>query len=393
MNLIEGLATSGLELRGLRPAPFQSYGSIRLVPILRDEVRDDLRLARRFYGGTAGVVQLDGRNQEKRFTAYWSYIPHALVMTWRDGDAPVACMGSHLGKGDGKSLHLGPFSIRLLHRMARREKGNRLRFLPLHVAMEGYLAIHFGGPSVAWEEYSRRALTRGLSPREESAAGGWQLPGLDEALRIFEIHPSQVGMAVFVADALASIFVVPCPEDYGELHRSLLEDFYGELLLTYGTLYGSTSSLNPSLDEARVASMADLRREVQRMRDELAEFTGLMMDGLLARPLEAQRVYQAGPFEMLRFMTDLAPDQENHLGEAIFSPDGTVQYLKTFRLSRAQTRRAYLLKLLALADWNLDLAAERLSQTRADVIMRLENAGFGYLLRPDVLAMARRRRQ
>ena len=31
------------------------------------------------------------------------------------------------------------------------------------VALEGYLALHFGGPSVAWSEYSREALRRGLT--------------------------------------------------------------------------------------------------------------------------------------------------------------------------------------------------------------------------------------
>lgn len=35
------------------------------------------------------------------------------------------------------------------HRLAKRRPGDRLRFLPLHLALEGYLALHFGGPPAA----------------------------------------------------------------------------------------------------------------------------------------------------------------------------------------------------------------------------------------------------
>src|SRR4051812_370152 len=56
--------------------------------------------------------------------------------------------------------------------MARRIDKDRLRFLPLHLALEGYLALSFGGPEIAWEEWSRRAIDNGLSPRAEEAYTG-----------------------------------------------------------------------------------------------------------------------------------------------------------------------------------------------------------------------------
>lgn len=73
--------------------------------------------------------------------------------------------------------------------------------------------------------------------------------------------------------------------------------------------------------------------------------------------------------------------------------DGTLEYLKTYRLSAAQTRRAYLIKQLAHAEWNLERAAGNLKTTRDDLVARLSNAGFGYLLKESVLEAALRRQQ
>jgi hypothetical protein len=56
-------------------------------------------------------------------------------------------------------------------------------------------------------------------------------------LRVFEIHEGQCGVLVFVADHLASAFVVPHPEDYRLLHRTLIEDFYGELIFQSSHLH------------------------------------------------------------------------------------------------------------------------------------------------------------
>src|SRR5262249_37036439 len=144
----------------------------------------------------------------------------------------LAAVGTQLGKDRRTSAVGGVF-----HRMAKRQDGNRLRFLPLHLAMEGLLALHFGGPTVQWGYFSREAVSKGMSPRVETSVPGWAVGGFEEALRVFEIREGQVGVLVFVADALATAFVVPHPDDYRALHDSLIQDFFGELIWQYAILY------------------------------------------------------------------------------------------------------------------------------------------------------------
>jgi hypothetical protein len=102
------------------------------------------------------------------------------------------------------------------------------------------------------------------------------------------------------------------------------------------------------------------------------------------------QLYTAGPFSLQRFITDLHLKDENHIGEAIVRDNGELEYLKTYRLSAAQTRRVYLLSQLAACGWQLDRAAERLGNTREDFVLRLEKAGFGYLLNNQLLERARK---
>jgi len=87
-------------------------------------------------------------------------------------------------------------------------------------------------------------------------------------------------------------------------------------------------------------------------------------------------------------MTALQPQRENHLGEAIVRKDGTLEYLKTYRLSAAQSRRAYLLSQLANHGWHIKETANALRLTYDDFILRFEKAGFGYLLKEHVLKAA-----
>lgn len=376
-------------LRGLEVAPSQVWGGIRIVPLLRQEIREDLRLAKRSYAEDLMVVSLDGELLAPG-VKYLSYVPHGLVVSWSTDGTASAAYGTQLDSRDGKRFAKGPCSVRVAHRMVRREDKNRLRLLPLHLAMEGFLSLHFGGPQVAWSEYSRRATSTGLDPRTEHSLLGWAIPGLEDALRVFEIHERQVGVLLFVADALASAFVVPHPDDYRALHRTLLEDFYGTLLFHYG-LHATTSSMEASIDEQSVSSLADLRRELGKMRAEWGAFHHEMANGLFGKQLRSERIYRAGPFELQRFTTDLNPSEENHLGEAIVREGGELEYLKTFRLSAAQTRRAFLLAQLASQNWNLDATAVLLKQSKAELVRRLEKAGFGYLLKEHVLEAARRR--
>ncbi len=375
---------TNIDLNDLTLAPPQVLGGVRLVPLVRSNHREDLRLTKRAYGEDVASVAVD------RKIDYLSYIPHGLVANWTtDGSAVYGTqiVPSNANKDGQTSGHY--MMARNLTKMVRREGKSQLRFLPLHVAMEGLLAKHFRGPSIAWTEYSKQVRRSGLSPRIEAVIPGKAIVGLEDALRLFEIHKDQVGVLIFVADALASAFVVPHPEDYQDLHHTLIADFYGELIWQYG-LYAVKSEIHPQpISVEQIHSVTDLRGQVEQLRQRWADLAKSMATGLFNRPVEFERVYRLRPFALERFVTDLDPHAENFIGEAIFSDDGALQYLKTFRLSAAQTRRAYLLKMLAANQWSLEACAQALSCRTSEFILRLENAGFGYLLHQHVLDSAR----
>jgi len=378
MKFADAKMIEAVELAGLTLAPSQVSGSIRLVPILRPGAPGDLRMVRRQYDEGMAVVKLDG-GWEDPGLAYFSYIPHGLVMSWSDDGSAVAANGTQL-KEPGKRPKFGSAKVRWLQRMAKRESPNSLRLLPLHLAMEGFLTLFFSGPDIGWTEYSNQAYRQGLGERSELAYQGSSLAGFENALRVFEIHENQVGVLVFVADAMASAFVVSTPDDYRSLHRTLLADFFGELIWQYALMYKTVMPLKVDIDEAGVDDLAGLRAAVSTVRRQWGEFHGVMAADLFGRPVQSQAVYQAGPFTLQRFMTDLDLDKENHFGEAIVRDDGTLEYLKTYRLSATQARRAYLLSQLASAQWNLDDAATSLQTTKNELALRLEKAGFGYLI-------------
>ncbi|MBD2354507.1 hypothetical protein H6G41_07675 [Tolypothrix sp. FACHB-123] len=379
-----------ISLKGLEIAPSQIRGAVRIVPLLRREVRGDLRLMQRNYNEDITIVSLDGNIPEPGMK-YYSYVPHGLVISWSEDGSPLASFGGQIMKSDGKRLDCGCATVRLMHRMAKREAKNQLRFLPLHLAMEGFLSLFFSGPDIAWSEYSKYALSHGLGSRYEMSVSGRYIAGLEDALRVFEIHPRQVGVLVFVAETLASAFVVPTPEDYRALHTSLLEDFYGELIYEYSLMFDKPLPMDLSVDDSTINSLADLRSAIAKMRSHWAAFQGFMAEGLLQRQLNSQRVFTAGPFVLQRFITDLRPKEENHIGEAIVRENGELEYLKTYRLSAAQTRRVYLLSQLHFYNWNIDATAKALGNTREEFVTRLETAGFGYLLNQQVRDAARKK--
>lgn len=366
-------------LDGLRTGPPQVWGSIRLVPLIRDEPVPHLRLHRKVYGEPVTVVDVG-----KAY--YVSFVPHAFVASWSDGDQqPGASYGTRLMDRDAEEAP-PRIAVRTTRRMARKAGKDRLRFLPLHLAVEGYLALHFGGPEIAWEEWSRKAVAQGLSPRCEETYLGLHVRGLEDALRVFEIHPGQCGVLVYVADALASAFAVPHPDDYRALHPTLVEDLFGELIYMYGLLGAPAGDLSARIDDTRVRTLGDLRAAAELRQEAWASFHDEVMAGQLFDEDGSRQVVQhLHGFELARFLPSFAPRGENHVGETITDEDGRVAYLKTFRLSDAQVRRGYLLKRLAEHDWRLGAAAAALGADQAGLALRLERAGFGYLLRQDVL--------
>jgi hypothetical protein len=373
-----------LDLTGLATRPSQVWGAVRLVPLVRDEPVDDLRLHPELYGDVAGLVETGPR------TTYVSYVPHGFVATWTRDGTPAAAYGTQLTP-DGDSAPTAVMGLRFHRKTARRQARDRLRFLPLHLALEGYLALHFGGPSLAWEEWSQRAVRHGLSPRVEAAYVGAEAPGLADALRVFEIHPGQCGVMVYVADALAAAFAVPHPDDYRALHPTLLQDLYGELIHHYATLMPPVPDFEARIPDAHIRSLADLRTAAAAQEHTWARFHDTAMPtGLLEHAYTWRTVYRMGRFTLSRFLPRFRPKQENHIGEAITDDSGRVIYLKTFRLSESQVRRGHLLSTLAAHDWHLGRAAADLGIDEAQLGLRLESAGFGHLLRRDVLDGYRR---
>lgn len=374
----------GVDLAGLRAGPAQTWGAVRLVPLLRDEPITDLRLHARMHDpNEPSVVKVGPR------TAYISFIPHAFVASWSNDGTPAAAYGTQMLAPDD-TRDPACISLRFQRRMARREDKRRLRFLPLHLALEGFLGLQFNGPPIAWQEWTRKAVTRGLSPRVEAAYTGASVPGLEDALRVFEIHRDQCGMMLYVADALAAAFVVPHPDDYRALHPTLLQDLYGDLIYHYACVYPAVAEFRTRLDDTGIATIADLRAALARSRDEWTAFHATMADALHLDRLTHNEVYRMGRYTLSRFLPAFDPETENHIGEAITDRVGRLAYLKTFRLSGAQVRRGHLLSRLAEHDWNLDAAAEALRTDRQDLALRLDRAGFGHLLRPDIVDAARR---
>lgn len=374
-----------LSLTGLKPSTSQVYGGVRLVPLLRDEVREDLRLGIQepWHEDTPSVVLLDGRAGHPK-TAYCAYIPHGLLLDWGTG---VAQQGTSLGRSnDTKRLSRG--RVQLHHRMAKRQAPTQLRFLPLHLALEGYMSLHFAGPSIMWSEYSKEVNSRGLSPRRERVHRGKDVRALEAALRVFEIHPAQCGVLVFVADAFATAFVVPRPEDYKRLHRTLVEDLFGDLLVRYSELPGQVRPNGVALAATQVSSLDDLERELELHSAAVATAELQWADGLFGREVATEEIYGVTDFKLERFRSDMQLHEENYIGERIMTNDGKLQYLKVLRLSDSQTRRAFLLQALADNDWNVEATAGALGSARDELIARLTNAGLGYLFARRVLDAA-----
>jgi hypothetical protein len=369
-KLLEIIAFHNLEI-----APSQIWGAIRLVPLLRKDFREDLRLAKRSYNSPVAV------NVDKNIL-YHSYVPHGLVLNWSDDGEPVASLGGQLSD---KSDQFG--GVKVLRRMAQRENRgedkNSLRFLPLDMAMEGFMGMFFKGSTIAWQEYSRRSRSTGLSPRTEYSITGRSISDLSEALRVFEIHENQVGVLLFVGEMLATAFIVPHPEDYRDLHETLLTDAYGETFYYYG-LYGQAQELKCSIEDKNIHDLADLRSALTKMRQDWSEVQSMMSEDLLQRPIQSQQIYQAGAFSLQRFITDLDRTRTNYIGESIVDDNGDLQYLKIYGLSAVQTRRAYLLQTLDRHDWQLEKAAIALNETLPSLVKRIEKADLGYLINNQV---------
>ncbi|MEU9119264.1 hypothetical protein AB0C96_05290 [Streptomyces sp. NPDC048506] len=382
---------SRLDLSGLAARPPQVWGAVRLVPLVRAEPIEDLRLHRElFEEGAIGSAAPAGPVTVRAGggASYTAYVPHGFVANWTGDGSPAAAYGSQLSDEHGPVTHA---PLHLPRKLVQRQRGKGrasgggsggLRFLPLHLALDGYLALHFGGPSIVWQEWTRRAVRAGLSPRAERAYRGERMPGLDDALRIFEIHPGQCGVMVYVADALAAAFVVPHPEDYRALHPSLLQDLYGELMYQYALYGGPVAEFTARIAAEYVTSLAELRSAAVRQAQEWeAQHDGLMAAELLDASYDVRQVYRMGRFRLSRFLPPFALHRTQHIGEMITDGKGRVCYLKTFRLSDKQVRRGHVLHRLAAHDWHVGRTAEAMGIGGEELVRRVHHLGFEGLLK------------
>lgn len=358
---------SEFTLAGCQVGVAQTWGSVRLAPILRDEVRGDLRLAERPH-------DLSFVRSSYRRAGFWSYMPQGLVVRWNQDGSVIATDETHL---DGH----GTYSP---GRLWRRKSEDELFFLPNALAIEGFMVRHFKGPDIAWLDYHREVRRGPLGHRQERGVPGWFLKGLDEALNVFEISPGQVGTAFFLDELFVGCLVCPHPKDYAKLHRSFLTDSFPDYLVNYGYLrYAKSSKLE--LRHEEISSLETLRADFQRAKSDLIEEETVRLSDLEGRQVEVETLYRTEVFQLQRLVTQLEKGGDNFAGEEIRRHDGTLEYLRLFRLNRGQTRRLYLLSTLARVDWNFWKAADALGfEESNDVAQALAEADLGYLLNPGI---------
>ncbi len=352
--------------QGCRLQPAQTWGSVRLAAIVRDQVRGDLRLSSQAH-------PFDRVRSSYPRAEFTGYLPQAMVVRWEPDGSAVATSETHLGDQGGLSLG----------KLWKRQAPNQLAFLPNALAIEGFMVRHFKGPDVAWLDYQRSVRRGSLGVRSEPSVPGWYLKGMAEALAIFEFAPDQVGTALFLDEELVGCFITPHPEDYARLHESLLSDHFADYLIHYGYLrYAKREGLK--LNSQAIVDLQSLACEFARAKAAESAREVYRLGVIEGRALDTQIVYRTDVFTLERFVTQLQGG-DNFAGEVIVRDDGTVEYLKLFRLSRGQSRRLHLLSTLARHSWNFEEAAPDLGQkTREDVARSFVEADLGYLLNPGL---------
>lgn len=368
-----------LSLAGLTLGAPQIHGAIRLVPVRRIAplagiAMHSFDLPERPASGEDELVRIAG---------------HGLAFT-TDTLAPSTVFGTKLGTSRRAGLlALGAPGARLFRRETRPGRPH-FRFLRQQIALEGYLYLAARGPEIAFAEYAARALRGGAVMPMPVEERGMRLRGLRDALRVFELHDDQVGVLVYAADVFASAFVMPTPADYRRLHASLVLDLFGDLIHQYAFFHDAVHTGVPDIDAEAVHSLDDLERAVCEMRAAFASQQHDLAAGLLRAELVFEHLHTMRDFTLERFLPSFDPSSDNHVGEQVLGPDGELAYLSTYRLSAAQAKRGYLLSRLVAHGWDLALAAGELGTDVEGLVLRLRNAGFGYLIKAHVLAEAQR---
>jgi hypothetical protein len=371
------IALTGLQARGA-----QVWRSVRLVPLVRERPLQKIRLAGVDLDERLTATTVDVHPSHRaREIHFVSVVPHAYVLSWgEDCDAELSLGGSFVR--EESHVPRTKNVVRAQLRMVRRASERSVRFVPQQLALEGLLSLHFGGPTLASRDWSERVLREGLSPRTEMAVSGRRMPHLADALRTFEILEQQCGMLLFYKDMLIGSFVAPRPEDYRALHESLLLDLFPGELLEYANY--DAPRFTATIDPARTPTLEALRNELHAEEIRWAEFYEAVSNDLL-REANAEPVYSMEGYSLERFVTELRRKGEHHAGERVVTRDGTVAYLKTYRLSSHQSRRAYLLDRLAKNGWILSEAATATRLTLQQLVEELQRVGMGWMVGEGVL--------
>jgi len=356
---------SHLNLNHCKLGAAQTWGSLRWIPILRPDHRSDLRLSQK----THGLNQV--RSSYPQAT-YHSYMPQAMVVRWDPDGEALATEQTHLD--DHGTLAMG--------RLWKRQGPAQLAFLPQSLAIEGFLVRHFRGPDVAWLDYQREVRRGTLGIRFERSLPGWYIQGLEEALRRLEWIQHQVGCALLLDEELIQVFLTPHPEDYAHLHESLLQDAYPEHLVHYGYLRYQPEPIQ--IDHSAVRDWSSLCQAYAGALENQRAYENLRLEELIGRMADFQTVYQVPDFKLGRFVTS-GDERGGFAGEAIWHSSGSLEYLKLFRLSRAQYRRYHLLSTLARYQWSfLDAAPHLGVEGKEGVARSLIESDLGYLLNPGL---------
>lgn len=361
-----------LQQSGLKTAPSQIWKSVRLVPVIAESIVDDLHLAPH----KALAWTWAGYDKNKSYSAF---VPYGLVLS--EGKAAAQ---TQLGAAGQQWQGVG---LRYLDRMVQR-KSQQLHFLPQHLGVAAFLANNFKAPEIYWRDfYSRKALREGLSPRYLQGLSGEALVGLDEALRVFEIHARQVGMLLFFGDVLAAAVIYPHPSDYRLLHSFLLQEVYAQDLWWASYYYRELPALEPPELAQPPQQLADLSRFLDQQIGFLTDFEAWMASPVLDVPLARKVHYQWQQYQLQSWIGPLHYGQPGFAGEMIVS-EQRLAYLHSFRLEPKQVNEAWVLQQLAQHQWNPEATAKALGFSFNQWVRRMDKVGLGRIVQRPWLDQA-----
>ncbi|MCA9687304.1 MAG: hypothetical protein KC457_34405, partial [Myxococcales bacterium] len=323
-------ATSqGFALRELEFGTVQVFGPIEIVPVIRRSIRPDFRVLRRMLEGHPFAARVDDDDE-----ARWLCVPSGVIV---DNDAEgrgQANFGARVLDARRNNVPKAR-SLERLSRLSARRRSELVSFLPDNIGRWGFMLFLYGFPG-SWDEFGGEVLERAHLQWVEGMAPGGRVPGLAEALRVFEIVDGQVGAMVWIAGQLTGTLVLPHPDDYRALHHSLLGDWYVQTLVQYARSWAHVpehyaDGVAGMLEQARPGDVAELRALFGRMRERGETLLDHQLAQALSLPLWRDRGLDEGPFNHYRVCSQLSRRGSNFIGELI-ERDGRVEYLELMHL-------------------------------------------------------------